>query len=133
MVLMTEGSVLGYPEIQRGFVPAMVMAVLRRLVGERAAFDLVATGRLVQGAEAVRLGLASRVLVEEAFEQEAAQILAQLAGAPPSAMHLTKQLLYELDGLSMGDGIALGARINALARTTPEFREAIQRFLARPG
>jgi hypothetical protein len=46
-------------------------------------------------------------------------------------LHLTKKLFYELDGASVGDGIALGARINALARTTADFREAISRFLKR--
>jgi hypothetical protein len=38
-------------------------------------------------------------------------------------------LLYELDGLSLEEGIALGARINAVARGTPDFREAIAGFL----
>jgi hypothetical protein len=46
-------------------------------------------------------------------------------------MHLTKKLFYELDDLSVDDGIALGARINALARTTADFRAAIARFLTR--
>ena len=54
-----------------------------------------------------------------------------LAAAPASALALTKQLFYQLDGQSMEQGIALGARINALARQTPDFREAISRFLAR--
>ena len=34
-------------------------------------------------------------------------------------------------GRTFEDGIALGARINALARETPEFRAAIARFLDR--
>ena len=54
-----------------------------------------------------------------------------LAGFPASALALTKQLFYQLDGQSVEQGVVLGARINALARQTPEFREAIGRFLAR--
>ncbi|MEZ0333413.1 MAG: hypothetical protein ACAI18_05345, partial [Gemmatimonadales bacterium] len=54
-----------------------------------------------------------------------------LAGVPASALALTKQLFYQLDGQSVEQGVVLGARINALARQTPEFREAIGRFLAR--
>ena len=53
-----------------------------------------------------------------------------MALASPTAMHLTKKLFYELDGQSFEEGIALGARVNALARTTPEFRAAIAKFLA---
>ncbi len=129
LVVLAEDATLGWPEIQRGFVPAMVMTMLRRLVGERVAFDLVATGRLLGAAEAAALGLATRVVPAAELERAGRTLALQLAAAGPSAMALTKQLLYELDGRSFDDAIALGARINALARTTPEFREAIGRFL----
>lgn len=129
IVLMAESAQLGYPEIQRGFVPAMVMAILRRLVGEKLAFDLVATGRVLGAAEAVGLGLATRVLPDAEFEGRADALLRQLALASASAAALTKQLFYELDGRTLDEGIALGARVNALARTTPDFRAAIGQFL----
>ena len=44
-------------------------------------------------------------------------------------MALTKQLFYRLDGCPLAEGIALGARVNALARQTPDFRAAIGQFL----
>src|SRR5206468_9716225 len=47
LTLAAASAQLGYPEIQRGFVPAMVMTLLRRLTGERAALELVLTGRLI--------------------------------------------------------------------------------------
>ena len=52
-----------------------------------------------------------------------------MAGASASALALTKQLFYRLDGLSFDDGIAAGAQVNALARATPDFQQAISRFL----
>ena len=62
LVLAGASAQLGYPEIQRGFVPAMVMTLLRRLAGEKAALDLVLTGRLVGAEEArdARARVASR-------------------------------------------------------------------------
>jgi methylglutaconyl-CoA hydratase len=129
LVLACESAQLGYPEIQRGFVPAMVMTMLRRLVGERRAFDLVATGRILSATEALELGLVSRVLPDNEFESAAAGVIAGLAASSASALALTKRLLYELDGQSFGDGIALGARVNALARAHPDFRTAIAAFL----
>lgn len=129
LVLAAESARLGYPEIQRGFVPAMVMTMLRRQVGERVAFDLVATGRLLSAAEARQLGLVSRVLPDAGFAAAARDVVIQLAASSASALALTKRLLYQLDGQSFHDGIALGARINALARMHPDFRAAIERFL----
>jgi methylglutaconyl-CoA hydratase len=131
IVLASEGAQVGYPEVLRGFVPAMVMTMLRRQVGEKAALDLVLTGRLLGAEEARRAGLVSRVVPEGALEQEARELAGLLAGAPVSTLALTKQLFYQLDGQSMEQGVALGARINALARQTPEFRKAIEQFLAR--
>jgi methylglutaconyl-CoA hydratase len=125
------GAQLGYPEIQRGFVPAMVMTLLRRAAGEKAALDLVLTGRLLGAEEARAIGLVSRVVPEAELDREAAALAGTLAAASPSALALTKQLFYQLDGRSVDDGVALGARINALARQTPGFRTAIAQFLKR--
>ena len=131
LVLAGRSASLGYPEIQRGFVPAMVMTILRRLAGERAAFDLVATGRVVGAEEAARLGLVSRVVDDSALEAAAAELLGGLAGQSATALALTKRLFHELDGLSFDEGIRLGARVNAIARGTPDFRAAIATFLRR--
>jgi methylglutaconyl-CoA hydratase len=131
IVLASEGAQVGYPEVLRGFVPAIVMVILRRLAGEKAALDLVLTGRLLDAEQARRAGLISRVVPDETLEREARELARVLAGAPASALALTKQLFHQLDGLSVDQGIALGARVNALARQAPEFREAIGRFLTR--
>jgi methylglutaconyl-CoA hydratase len=69
------------------------------------------------------------VVADARLGPEADALLGTLAGRSPSALALSKRLFYQLDGLSFADGIALGARINALARSTPDFREAVGRFL----
>jgi methylglutaconyl-CoA hydratase len=130
LVLASDTARIGYPEIERGFVPAMVMTMLRRAVGEKRAFDLVATGRQLSAAEAEQCGLVSRVLPAEGFDAEADRLLAELAERSVSALALTKQLFTELDGRSFQDGILLGARVNALSRTTDDFKRAIAGFLA---
>jgi len=129
LIIAHPAAMFGYPEIQRGFVPAMVMTMLRRAVGEKIAFDLAATGRLLWADEALRLGLISRVLSADNFEQEAAQLLTQLAGASASALALTKKQFYAIEGKAFGEAIRLGSEVNALSRSTPDFRTAIQRFL----
>jgi len=129
LALAGESAKIGYPEIQRGFVPAMVMTMLRRAVGEKVAFDLAATGRVLTAGEAAAAGLLSRVFPDGQFEAGVAGVVAALAGAGPSAIALTKKQFYQLDGLEFDAGIRLGARVNALSRATPEFRAAIAAFL----
>jgi methylglutaconyl-CoA hydratase len=131
MILARGDAVFGYPEVHRGFVPAMVLAMLRRAVGEKAAFDLVASGRLLSAEEALGLGLISRVLAVQQFETSVAQVLAELAGLSPTALALAKRQLYAVDTLPFPDAIDLGAEVNALARSTPDFRAAVARFFQR--
>jgi len=129
LVLAHEDATFGYPEIRRGFVPAMVMAMLRRSVGEKVAFDLVATGRSVSSVEGVSLGLISRVIAGDRFDVDIEEIISGVAGHSLSALSLTKRQLYALDGLSFAEGIALGAKTNAAARSTPDFTRAVSAFL----
>lgn len=128
IVIAHEGARFGYPEVRVGFVPAMVMAILRRLVGEKRAFELVATGRQVSAGEALELGLVSRVVAAGEFDVTIAKLVSDLAATPAQALRMTKRLFYGLDGTSMEDGIAMAARVNVEARATDDFREGIRRF-----
>jgi methylglutaconyl-CoA hydratase len=129
VVLATASAKFGYPEVQRGFVPAIVLTLLKRAAGEKVAFDLAITGRTLGGSEAAALGLVSRVFEDSDFEDQVGEVLRALAAASPSALALTKQQFYQLDGLRFEDGIRLGADVNAVSRTTPDFRAALQAFL----
>ena len=129
IVLAAESAQFGYPEVQRGFVPAIVLNMLRRAVGEKLAFDLASTGRLLTASEAAEAGLISRVYEDTDFEEQAADVLRILTSIGPSSLALTKQEFYQLDGLSFEAGIRLGADVNAVSRTTPEFRQALSAFL----
>ena len=133
LVVAREDAQFGYPEVHLGFVPAMVMAILRRKVGEGVAFDLVTGGHRVDAVEAHRLGLVNRVLPGDGFEDGVARFLADLAGRPASALELTKRLLYGLDDLDFEAGIRRGAEVNAEARRTPACREGVRAFLERSG
>jgi methylglutaconyl-CoA hydratase len=129
LVFAAETAQFGYPEVQRGFVPAIVMTMLRRAVGEKVAFDLATTGRLLTATEAAEVGLVSRVYEDADFEDQVADVLRSLAAISPSSLAFTKQQFYQLDGLAFEAGIRLGADVNAVSRTTPEFRAALSAFL----
>jgi len=131
LVLAHQDAELGYPEVHLGFVAAMVMAILRRKVTEGRAFDLVARGRRVTAAEARDLGLVNHVFPGATFEADVHALVQDLAERPPSAVALTKRLLYELDELSFPEGIERGAQVNVEARATEACREGVRRFLER--
>ena len=131
IVLAHEEARFSYPEVSVGFVPAMVMTMLRRSVGEKQAFELVTTGRVLSADEAREIGLVSRVFAAKEFDQLSKALLDKLATAPASAMAATKTLFYKLDTLGFLDGISAGIVANADARATPAFREGVKRFTSR--
>ena len=131
MVVAAADSQFGYPEVRLGFVPAMVMAILRRSVGEKRAFELLALGDRIDAAEALTFGLVNRVFPAEEFLAQADEFAVRLAGRSASALALSKSLLYQIDGMSFEAAIRTGAEVNALARLTPDCQEGIRRFLDR--
>ena len=131
IVLAHEEARFSYPEVTIGFVPAMVMTMLRRSVGEKHAFELVSTGRVLSAEEARAIGLVSRVFAAKEFDHLSKALLDKLAAAPASAMAATKTLFYKLDTLGFLDGISAGIVANADARSTPAFREGVKRFTSR--
>ncbi|HSU94801.1 MAG TPA: enoyl-CoA hydratase/isomerase family protein [Gemmatimonadaceae bacterium] len=128
IVIAEEGARFGYPEVRVGFVPAMVMALLRRQIGEKRAFELVATGRQVRASEALELGLVSRVVSASEFEGAVQQLVSELAAMPPQALRSTKQLFYSLDATNFEEGVERAIRVNVEARSTAEFRDGVRRF-----
>jgi methylglutaconyl-CoA hydratase len=131
IILAHEDARFAYPEVTIGFVPAMAMTMLRRSVGEKQAFDLVSTGRILNADQAKEIGLVSRVFAANEFQGLSQAVLEQLAKQPRGAMAATKSLFYKLDNLGFLDGISAGIVANADARATNDFREGLKRFTSR--
>ncbi|MEE8488082.1 MAG: enoyl-CoA hydratase-related protein [Gemmatimonadota bacterium] len=129
LVVATRGASFGYPEVRLGFVAAMVMAILRRSMGESRAFELVALGETIDAQTAAEYGIVNRVFPDESFDEQVTTFLADLASRSASAVSLTKRLLYQIDGADFEAAIRAGAQVNALARMTDDCREGIDRFL----
>jgi methylglutaconyl-CoA hydratase len=127
LVLAHEGAEFGYPEVRIGFVPSLVMTMLRRSVGEKHAADLVLTGRVISAEEAERIGLASRVVPAATFDDDINATLEQISQSPATSLALTKWLLYKLDALSFEDGIAAGVVTNVEARSTDDFKAGLRK------
>jgi methylglutaconyl-CoA hydratase len=129
LVLATRSARFGYPEVKIGFVPAMVMAILRRNVSEKRAFELITRGAEIGADQAKEFGLINQVFADESFETDVNQYLSVFGKLSPSAVALTKRLIYQMDGMEFGDALAAGADANVIARMTSDCQEGIARFL----
>ena len=129
LVLAAESARFGYPEVRIGFVPAMVMAILRRNLSEKRAFEMVVRGHTVSAGEAERIGLINQVYPDADFLPSCGRYLAELAERSASAVQLCKRLLYQQDGMTFAAAIRAGADLNVLARMTDDTRAGVAAFL----
>jgi methylglutaconyl-CoA hydratase len=129
IVLAARSSRFGYPEVKIGFVPAMVMAILRRNVSEKRAFELLTLGAEITSEEAFAVGLVNRLIDDEAFDDEVDAFVQQFMKTSSSAVALTKRLLYQTDAMSFEDALHCGVDANVTARLSEDCQQGIGRFL----
>lgn len=129
VVLATESSRFGYPEVKIGFVPAIVMAFLRRNLSEKLAFEVATQGFEFSALDAERIGLVNHVYPDEWFEDEIATYARRYNDVSRSAVITTKKLMYDIDSLGFDDAIEAGAKANAEARMSDDCKKGIARFL----
>ena len=129
IVLAAQSARFGYPEVKIGFVPAMVMAILRRNVSEKRAFELITRGAEISAEEAERIGLVNHVFDDTAFETEVEKYVNGFEKMSHSAVMLSKRLLYHMDGMTFDAALQAGVDVNTIARMTEDCQKGIARFL----
>jgi len=129
LVVAARSARFGYPEVKIGFVPAMVMAILRRNVSEKRAFELITRGAEISAEEAETYGLVNHVYADESFETEVEKYIAGFERVSRSAVMLSKRLLYHMDGMTFDTALQSGVDLNAIARMTDDCQQGIARFL----
>jgi len=129
IVLAEQGARFGFPEVKIGFVPAMVMAILRRSASEKKAFEWITTGVEISADEAAQFGLVNHVVDRDGFDSELEALAQRFVKMSRSALSLSKKLFYSTDGVAFPDALAAGVDINATARMTKDCRAGIARFL----
>lgn len=129
LILASHTAQFGYPEVNIGFVPAMVMAILRRSVSEKRAFELLTTGKIIGAGEAYHLGMVNQVYPDAELDQAVEKLATEMDARSASGVQLTKYLLYHMDGMPFDAAIEAGAQMNGIARMTEDCRKGIDRFL----
>jgi enoyl-CoA hydratase len=104
--------------------------LLPRLVGASRAFELLLTGRLIDAAEADRIGLVTRVVAEGDAVASARETAELIVGNSPFGVRMTKEVMWsQLEIGSLQAGIDLENRTQVLSSFTGDLAEAMQAFI----
>lgn len=131
VIASEEKALFGYSEVKIGFIPAIVLVYLIRKIGDTQARRLTLSAQNISAKEAERIGLITKCVPDETLDNEVNELALTLAQNSASAMMLTKEMLTNLQGMSLEAGLRYASSMNALARNTEDCKNGIERFLTK--
>jgi enoyl-CoA hydratase len=127
--LAADGAFFGQPEITLGSIPGWGGTQrLPLLVGLGRARELVLTGRIIDAAEAERIGLVSRIVPAADLAAEAQALAERIASLAPVALALAKDALHQVEG-NLAEGLRVEREHVARTFATDDQREGARAFL----
>jgi enoyl-CoA hydratase/carnithine racemase len=128
--VVAEDAKLGQPEIKLGIIPgAGGTQRLARLVGPARAKDIILSGRMVDAQEALRIGLADRVVPAERVYEEAVALVTPYTKGPAQAVRAAK---LAIDGgleMDLTSALAWESQLFAALFATDDRREGMTAFV----
>ncbi len=129
ITLCVPEAKFGYTEVRIGFLPALVAVFLRRQVGEKHARELLLTGKVIDAAEAFRLGLVNEVVNTGDVMQRAREVADSILAGSPTSILRAKKMFHLHDEKVVRGELELAIEANAEIRLTEDFNEGVASFL----
>ncbi len=104
---------------------------LPRVIGYAKALELAFTCRVIDAAEALRIGLVSEVVPHERLLERSLEMAAEIARQPARILRLAKRLFSLAQGKSLEETLEISAAFQALCHHSPEHMQALEAFFAR--
>jgi enoyl-CoA hydratase/carnithine racemase len=130
--IASEKARFGETFVSVGLIPGDGGAfLLPRVVGFSKALELAFTCRVIDAAEAQRIGLVSEVTPPERLLERAMEVAAEIAQHPARILRLAKRLFYLSQGRSLEETLELSCSFQALCHHSPEHMAALEAFFTR--
>jgi enoyl-CoA hydratase/carnithine racemase len=125
--IFAEGTKVGLLETRYGLLPDMGATVrLPRIVGESRARELILLGDVIDAAEALRIGLANRLVAREDLDAAAAELAARLAAQPPLAVRGARRAIDASWHRGSEESLRLALDEQVRCLRSDDFAEALQ-------
>jgi enoyl-CoA hydratase/carnithine racemase len=130
ILIAADTARFGQPEITLGVAPGIGGSQrLTRAVGKAKAMDMILTGRMIDAAEAERIGLVSRVVPATELITEACAVAAKIAALSPVAAMMCKQMVEAAFETTLSQGVKLERVLFQSLFATADQKEGMAAFL----
>ncbi|MBG6173428.1 enoyl-CoA hydratase [Labrenzia sp. EL_208] len=130
VILASENARFGQPEIKIGCIPGIGGTQrLTKLVGRTMAMDMILTGRMIDAAEALRIGLVSRVIPRKNLETEVNEVAKSIAEFPRDIVQMARACVNMAENSTLDMGIRYERQTYHALYGLPAQREGMYAFL----
>jgi len=129
LVVASERARFGAPEINVGLWPYMITVPLMRSMPPKKALELMLTGRVVEAAEAERIGFVSRVVPHDELDAAVDELAGVLASKSPAVMELGRSAFYGVWDMAASDALTHLHAMLTVTNQTEDAAEGIGAFL----
>ncbi|MDH3215109.1 MAG: enoyl-CoA hydratase-related protein [Candidatus Krumholzibacteria bacterium] len=128
--IASDKAKFGQPEVNLGIIPGYAGTQrLSRLVGKGVAMDLVLTGKIIDAAEALRIGLVTRVVAANELAGAAQEVADTLLNKGPLALRAAMDVIDRGYDLNLDDACRLEATSFGVLCATEDMKEGLGAFL----
>jgi len=128
LAVAREDACLGLPEVKRGLMPYMVMALLNRHIGSKRTLELVLTGQNISAAQALNYGLINQIISKENFTKQAIAYAQTVANYSSAVLQMGKRAFYKQQDLDLEHGIDFLHQQLTINAQLDDFKEGIAAF-----
>ena len=126
----SENARLGLPEVGLGIIPGYGGTQrLPRIVGLGHALELITTARIIDSAEALRIGLVNRVLPQAELLPHCEKVAGEILSRGPLAVRCAMDAAIEGMETDIAHGLDLESTSFGLLSATSDMREGLKAFL----
>ena len=93
MVVAAENTKLGQPEVQVGVFPPIAAQLMPRIIGRKAAMELILSGKVIGAQEALQIGLVNKVVPNDKLADETADFVKPYIGLSAEVLRRTKKAI----------------------------------------
>jgi enoyl-CoA hydratase len=130
VIIAADNAKFGQPEIKLGVIPGIGGTQrLTHAVGKAKAMDLILTGRMMDAAEAERLGLAARIVPLQGLLEEALKVADTIASMSLPSVLAAKEAVNRAFETSLAEGVRFERRVFHSLFATRDQKEGMAAFI----
>jgi enoyl-CoA hydratase len=129
LVVASDDSSFGTPEVRRGLMPMMIMATIFRNIGRKKGMELLLTGERISAAEAERLGLINYAVPAAELDAKVDELAARIAAMSPAVVRLGRDAFYAMSDMHFDQALEYLQAMLTVNLGTDDAAEGVRAFL----